>query len=110
MVSHECQCSPRALLMLVVRLPRGNPKQPMDEMNNDRYEFALGSLLGACVGDAAGATLEFIGRTPSYEEALRAMAMSGGGYFKLAPGQITDDGELTLSLARALSSSRNFNL
>ena len=28
--------------------------------------------------------------------------MSGGGVFRLAPGQITDDGELTLALAHAL--------
>ncbi|MEZ5664692.1 MAG: ADP-ribosylglycohydrolase family protein [Burkholderiaceae bacterium] len=34
---------------------------------------------------------------------LMALTMSGGGVFGLAPGQITDDGELTLALARALT-------
>lgn len=63
---------------------------------------AQGCLLGALIGDAAGATLEFLGRMPTEEDLDRALAMSGGGVFRLAPGQITDDGELTLALAHAL--------
>lgn len=63
---------------------------------------AQGCLLGALIGDAAGATLEFLGRRPTEEDLERALAMSGGGVFRLAPGQITDDGELTLALAHAL--------
>lgn len=74
----------------------------------NRYEAALGCLLGACVGDAAGATLEFLGRTPNLSEVDDAMTMPGGGVWDLAPGQITDDGELTLSLAQALASSHGF--
>ena len=64
---------------------------------------AQGCLLGALIGDAAGATLEFLGRRPTEEDLDRALAMSGGGVFRLAPGQITDDGELTLALAHALT-------
>lgn len=64
---------------------------------------AQGCLLGALIGDAAGATLEFLGRRPTEEDLGRALAMSGGGVFRLAPGQITDDGELTLALAHALT-------
>lgn len=63
---------------------------------------AQGCLLGALIGDAAGATLEFLGHRPTDEDLDRALAMSGGGVFRLAPGQITDDGELTLALAHAL--------
>lgn len=63
---------------------------------------AQGCLLGALIGDAAGATLEFLGRRPTEEDLDRALAMSGGGVFRLAPGQITDDDELTLALAHAL--------
>ena len=65
-------------------------------------ERAQGCLLGALIGDAAGATLEFLGRKPTEDELDRALAMTGGGVFRLAPGQITDDGELTLALAHAL--------
>lgn len=63
---------------------------------------AQGCLLGALIGDAAGATLEFLGRKPTGQDLDRALAMTGGGVFRVAPGQITDDGELTLALAHAL--------
>src|SRR5262245_60205818 len=38
------------------------------------------------------------------------MTMPGGGFFKLAPGQITDDGELSLCLAQALSAAKSFSI
>jgi ADP-ribosyl-[dinitrogen reductase] hydrolase len=74
------------------------------------FDSALGCLLGALVGDAAGATLEFIHRKPSSGEVLNAMKMPGGGVIEVAPGQITDDGELTLCLAQALSNSTDFDI
>lgn len=61
-------------------------------------------MLGALVGDAAGATLEFCHREITEEMALKAMTMPGGGAIRVGPGQITDDGELTLTLWRALNS------
>lgn len=73
-------------------------------------EAALGSVLGACVGDAAGATLEFLGRKPTDREIDQALALVGGGPFGVAPGQVTDDGELTISLANALAESLEFDL
>jgi ADP-ribosyl-[dinitrogen reductase] hydrolase len=68
----------------------------------EMFERAQGCLLGALVGDAAGARLEFLGRQPRQNEIDDALAMKGGGVFRVAPGQFTDDGELTLALARAL--------
>lgn len=73
-------------------------------------EAALGCLLGACAGDAAGATLEFLGRHPSRAEVETALKMPGGGVWNVAPGQITDDGELTLCLAHALAGQPNFEI
>ena len=73
----------------------------MDSLKNR----ATSALLGALIGDAAGATLEFLGRKPTASEVTAALELPGGGYWKLNPGQITDDGELTLALARALESS-----
>lgn len=72
-------------------------------MTKNYTDAALGAILGACVGDAAGAVLEFIGHTPTPAEVDRAMTLPGGGCWRVAPGQITDDGELTLALARALA-------
>jgi ADP-ribosyl-[dinitrogen reductase] hydrolase len=57
------------------------------------------AIIGALVGDAAGGTLEFMGKIKP-DMARRAMTMPGGGVMSLAPGQITDDGELTLTLFR----------
>ena len=68
----------------------------------DRGDAALGAVLGALVGDAAGAVLEFIGRPITEEDVADALTMPGGGIWNVAPGQITDDGELTMSLLNAL--------
>jgi len=65
----------------------------------------MNSMLGALVGDAAGATLEFCGCKITEEMALNAMRMPGGGRIRVGPGQITDDGELTLTLWQALNST-----
>jgi len=74
------------------------------------HDAAMGCLLGACVGDAAGATLEFIGHRPTATEVEWAMSMPGGGVLGVAPGQITDDGELTLCLARGLAGKKAFSI
>ena len=70
----------------------------------------LGAFVGACVGDAAGAVLEFIGRKPTSEEIQKALTMPGGGVLQVAPGQITDDGELALCLARGLVGQKEFDI
>jgi ADP-ribosylglycohydrolase len=76
---------------------------------NTILNSALGAVLGALAGDAAGATLEFIGRLPTPSEVSKAMSMVGGGVWKTAPGQITDDGELTLALVHALAGSSAYD-
>ncbi|WP_170285883.1 ADP-ribosylglycohydrolase family protein [Propionivibrio limicola] len=65
-------------------------------------DTAEGAIMGALIGDAAGATLEFLGHKPSANEVRAALCMSGGGVWQTAPGQITDDGELILALCHAL--------
>lgn len=71
-------------------------------------KYAMGSILGAMVGDAAGATLEFMGRVPTPEEVGNALKMVSGGVWRVAPGQITDDGELTLALCHGLAGSQHY--
>ena len=70
-----------------------------------RDDAALGAVLGALVGDAAGAVLEFFGRDIADADVEHALSMPGGGTWGVAPGQITDDGELTMSLLNALVES-----
>jgi len=72
--------------------------------------FARGAVLGALIGDAAGATLEFLGRKPTTDEVERALGMCGGGIWRLSPGQVTDDGEMTLALLQALAGQDRYDV
>ncbi len=67
---------------------------------------ALGSVVGALIGDAAGGIFEFMGRPPTPQEAQAALDLPGGGVFDLAPGQFTDDGEMTMALLGALAKGK----
>jgi ADP-ribosyl-[dinitrogen reductase] hydrolase len=69
-----------------------------------------GCIWGALIGDAAGAILEFLGRRPDRSKVKQALMMTGGGRLRTAPGQITDDGELTLCLMHALAGSDRFDI
>ncbi|KAH7491942.1 hypothetical protein PRIC1_002587 [Phytophthora ramorum] len=66
------------------------------------WDQAYGAFLGLLCGDAAGATLEFSPGIITESDVSRAMTMPGGGVFRVGKGQITDDSELALSLARGL--------
>lgn len=67
---------------------------------------ALGAYLGLAIGDALGATVEFM--TP--REIAHRFAAQGGvhrhiigsGWLKLSPGQVTDDTMMSLALGDAL--------
>jgi ADP-ribosyl-[dinitrogen reductase] hydrolase len=67
----------------------------------DRY---AGTLLGLACGDALGGPLEFLSR----EEIARrhpggVTEFIGGGWLGLAPGEVTDDTQQALILAKALT-------
>lgn len=71
-------------------------------MDRDR---ALGALLGLAVGDALGTTYEFERlEQPPYPALATGPATDvvGAGPFDLAPGQVTDDTQLAVCLARSL--------
>jgi ADP-ribosylglycohydrolase len=69
---------------------------------NSVLDKALGSVVGAFIGDSIGSYLEFKTHVTE-EEVEHALTMPGGGPFDLIPGQVTDDSELALALARALA-------
>lgn len=68
----------------------------------DRYR---GCLLGLAVGDAVGTTLEF--KPPGSFQPIDDM--TGGGPFRLQPGQWTDDTSMALCLSESLIKCRGFN-
>lgn len=64
------------------------------------HSKALGAYLGLAVGDALGAPVEFLTKREIAQRGGHS-EMTGGGWLKLKPGQITDDTEMSLSLGRA---------
>lgn len=71
---------------------------------------ALGAYLGLAIGDALGATVEFL--TPG-EIARRHgvhRRIVGGGWLGLAPGQVTDDTTMSLALGDAIVRSGGWSL
>jgi ADP-ribosyl-[dinitrogen reductase] hydrolase len=75
---------------------------PTPPMLLERYK---GSLLGLACGDAVGTSVEFRprGSFPPVTD------MAGGGPFRLAPGQWTDDTSMALCLAQSLIESKGFD-
>ncbi len=65
-------------------------------------ERVLGAYLGFAVGDALGATVEFLTKGEIREKYGVHRKMIGGGWLHLVPGQVTDDTEMSLCLGRSL--------
>ena len=66
------------------------------------FDKVLGAYLGLAIGDALGATVEFM--RPREIEAQYGVhrEIVGGGWLKLARGQVTDDTTMSLALGGAL--------
>lgn len=67
-------------------------------------------LLGVAVGDALGAPVEFMTTGEIAARYGRLNEMVGGGWLRLKPGQVTDDTEMTLCLARGIAASGGWDL
>lgn len=90
----------------------------MDERGDAKYEArstheifsrARAAYLGLAIGDALGATTEFM--TPGEIRATYKVhrKIIGGGWLYLKPGQVTDDTEMSLALGRALLSAGDWD-
>lgn len=71
---------------------------------------ARAAFLGLALGDALGATTEFM--TPSEIQAKYKVHRNiiGGGWLYLKPGRVTDDTEMSLCVARALVDKGGWDL
>ena len=77
--------------------------------STELLDRALGAFLGLAIGDALGATVEFMtareiaGRYKIHKEII------GGGWLGLRPGRVTDDTEMALALGSAVIASGGWN-
>ena len=65
-------------------------------------ERSRASFMGMAVGDALGATVEFMTTQEIKAEYGVFKNIIGGGWLRLKPGQVTDDTEMALCIARAI--------
>ncbi|WP_018411607.1 ADP-ribosyl-[dinitrogen reductase] hydrolase [Methyloversatilis thermotolerans] len=75
----------------------------MDDTDFDTlHDRALGAYLGLAIGDALGATVEFMRPREIQAQYGLHRDIVGGGWLKLARGQVTDDTTMSLALGEAL--------
>ncbi|MBV5276051.1 MAG: ADP-ribosyl-[dinitrogen reductase] hydrolase [Lamprocystis purpurea] len=63
---------------------------------------AVGAYVGMAVGDALGATVEFLTPREIHEQFGIHQDIRGGGWLRLRKGQVTDDTEMSLALGTAI--------
>ncbi len=76
----------------------------------DLRDRALGAYLGLACGDALGATVEFLTVREIKAQHGTHRNMTGGGWLRLKPGQVTDDTEMSLHLGQAILDHGGWNL
>ena len=63
---------------------------------------ARAAFVGMAIGDALGATVEFMTSSEIAAKYGTFREIIGGGWLRLKPGQVTDDTEMALCIARAI--------
>jgi ADP-ribosyl-[dinitrogen reductase] hydrolase len=74
---------------------------------NDR---ARAAFVGMAIGDALGATVEFMTTMEIAAKYGTFKEIIGGGWLRLKPGQVTDDTEMALCIARAIVKNQAWSL
>lgn len=85
---------------------RSNDFQVMSQQQLNLEQRAVGAYLGFAVGDALGATTEFMTPREIREQYGVHDRIRGGGWLNLKPGQVTDDTEMSLALGRSILERR----
>lgn len=74
------------------------------------FPRARAAFLGLALGDALGATTEFMTPLEIQNQFKVHRAIVGGGWLHLKPGRVTDDTEMSLCVARAIVAHQGWNL
>jgi ADP-ribosyl-[dinitrogen reductase] hydrolase len=77
---------------------------------DDVRDRARGAFLGLALGDALGATVEFM--LPGEIRAVHGVhsEIIGGGWLRLPPGAVTDDTQMSLWMGRAIANGGGWDL
>ena len=75
----------------------------------DVQNRARAAYLGFAIGDALGATVEFMTKGEIAAQYGVHREIVGGGWLKLRPGQVTDDTDMSLALGRSLIRNGGFD-
>jgi ADP-ribosyl-[dinitrogen reductase] hydrolase len=76
---------------------------PSPDALADVRERAYATLLGSALGDALGATVEFCTQSEIRAQYGVLRKIVGGGWLRLKPGEVTDDTQMSLCIARSLA-------
>lgn len=79
-------------------------------MDNELRARALGAYWGLAIGDALGATVEFMQPREIQAEYGLHRQIVGGGWLRLKAGQVTDDTEMSLVLGESILSDADWSL
>ena len=71
---------------------------------------ARAAFIGMAIGDALGATVEFMTASEIAAKYGTFRDIVGGGWLRLKPGQVTDDTEMALCIARAIVKNQGWSL
>ncbi len=71
---------------------------------------ARSAFIGMAIGDALGATVEFMTASEIASKYGTFRDIVGGGWLRLKPGQVTDDTEMALCIARAIVKNQGWSL
>ena len=86
-----------------------NVKRPINDKGKlkDRY---MGSLVGFSIGDAMGATTEFMSKRMVKETYGELRDIIGGGWLNLQPGEVTDDTQMTVAIIKVFLENKDCDL
>lgn len=87
-----------------------NPRNGGTPPRADIERRAQAALLGSAVGDALGATTEFMTPDQIRERFGVHREIVGGGWLGLPAGAVTDDTQMTLCVARAIAARGGWDL
>ena len=76
---------------------------------HELIDRARAAFVGMAVGDALGATVEFLTASEIAAQYGVFREITGGGWLRLKPGQVTDDTEMALCIARAVKKAQGWS-